>query len=201
MPILLPTSPQPADANVRLITARNEQEAAFGGNTQRLNRKGSRYAMDVLLPAMFRQDAMPWLPVRNEDDTVVMVIPQPGFTIPAEGTPLVDGAGQAGRSLAIKGVAAQTIKAGRYLSIIHAGEANRRRTYMIDQDVVVPVTAPHTGIVTVHLETLLRQPPSANDVVELFAPKIEGFATPSEDAFRYNSAGHCVPQFTIKERG
>lgn len=192
--LTLPSSPQPRSVTPRLITARNELTPAFGGTVQRLNRKGSRYALAVELPPMKYVDALAWDDLMAEVDTVLMGVPQPGLVIGAPGTPLVNGAGQSGSSLTLDGLTGgYVIRKGQWLSVVISG---RRFLYRAAS----AATAAGGGAVTVALRTMLRSPPPDNAVVEIAAPMIEGFARMADDALAVGIEHLVSLSFTIEER-
>jgi len=193
MPITLPTSPAPASIAIGLISARNELSPAFGGPTQRLNRKGSRWRAVVTLPVMTYVDALAWIDLRAEADTVVLDVPQPGLVIGTPGTPLVNGAGQLGSSLAIDGLTVgYVIRKGQYLSVVISGQ---RYLYQA----TAQVTANGSGQATVAIRPMLRASPPNDAVVEIAAPKIEGFVK-TDPMFEVNAAQHVGLSFEIEER-
>jgi len=195
MPLVLPSSPEPrAPFTPRLIRSFSEQRGLMGNNQQRIYRKAAHYAADFEMPPMTPEEAEEWVGLRTTD-TVIMNLPQPGVNTGLPGNPRVNGAGQAGSSLILDGLTpAYPMPAGRALTLISGG---RRFVYMTDQD----ATANAAGQMTVHLETMLRYPPSDNDVVLIAQPQIEGFSTFEDDTFRVREDGHVWLSFTIEERG
>jgi hypothetical protein len=193
MPLTLPTSPQPAQFALELVTARNDLSPAFGGPVQRLNRKGSRWRATVSLPAMTYADALAWTDLRAEDDTVVLNVPQPGLSTGTPGAPLVKGAGQLGASLLIDGLTVgYVIRKGQFLSVV---TGSQRYLYQA----TAQVTASGAGEATVAIRPMLRVSPADNAVVEIAAPKIEGFVQ-TPPSFAVNPAFHVVLGFDIEER-
>jgi hypothetical protein len=193
MPLTLPTSPAPAQFALELVTARNELSPAFGGPVQRLNRKGSRWRATVSLPAMTYAEAMAWTDLRVEADTVVLDVPQPGLEIGSPGTPLVKGSGQLGASLLIDGLTVgYVIRKGQFLSVV---TGSQRYLYQA----TAAATANGSGEATVAIRPMLRVSPADNAVVEIAAPKIEGFVR-TPPSFDVNPAFHVVLGFDIEER-
>lgn len=192
--LTLPSSPQPRSITPRLITARNELTPAFGGTVQRLNRKGSRYALAVEMPPMKYTDALAWDDLMAETDTVLMDVPQPGLVIGSPGAPLVNGAGQSGSSLILDGLTGgYVIRKGQWLSVVISG---RRFLYRAAS----AATASGGGAVTVPLRTMLRSLPPDNAVVEIAVPKIEGFPRMADDALAVGIEHLVSLSFTIEER-
>lgn len=194
MPLTLPTSPGPSQVTVRPVSARNDLRPAFGGSTQRLLRKGTKYAADFLMPPMTYADAMAWADLDDEADTVVMTIPQPGFAVGSPGSPQVNASGQSGSTLAIKGLTVgYQLRKGQYLSVVTGGQ---RFLYRVKTG----ATANGSGLATVTLQTMLRTPHLNNDVVEIAAPKIEGFVEAEPDRWTVGVDRLVTPVFTIEER-
>jgi hypothetical protein len=195
MPLTLPTSPAPAALTPRIVTARNELRSAFGGGTQRLARKGTRYAFDVEMPPMRYEDALAWGDIEDETDTVVMLLPQPGVTIGSLGDPRINGANQSGSSLALDGFpSGAVVGKGLWLSVL---ASSRRWLYRTR----AAATANSSGQITLPLRTLLRAPHPDNAIVNIATPYVEGFATLSDDALSVGADGLVRLKFSIEERG
>jgi hypothetical protein len=191
----LPDYPYPAAMTPRLVTGRAELRPAWGGDIQRLNRAGSRFAIDVTMPVMTYADAQDWSDINDETAMVTMQIVQPGFDTGAPGTPLVNGASQSGTTLAIDGLTPyHVLRKNQWISISTGG---RLYAYRVKTEVI----ASSGGAASVVLTTMLRVSPANNDPVEIAAPRIEGFATVPDDAWSTNTAGHVALSFTIEERG
>lgn len=195
MSIALPDWPYPAQMTPRLVSGRAELRPAWGGDIQRLNRAGSRYAIDVTMPTMTYADAQDWAAIEDETATVTMQIVQPGLETGAPGTPLVNGGAQSGTSLILDGLTPYyVIRNRQWLTVTTGG---RIYAYRAKGETV----ANGSGAVTVTLATMLRAVHADNDPVELAAPRIEGFATVPEGAWTTSTAGHVTLSFTIEERG
>lgn len=195
MAIALPDTPGPVTMTPRLVNSRLEMRPAFGGDLQRINRMGDRYAFDVEMPPMRDVDAQDWGDIDDRSETVTLLVRQPGRMIQPQGAPRVNGAGQAGSSIILDGLTPQTvIRKRQWLNITTGG---RLYLYRAKSEVI----ANASGQVTVPLQTMLRRAHTDNDVVELEEPRIEGFATPTEDCWAIDLAGLVRPAFTIEERG
>jgi len=179
----------------RLISGRAELRPAWGGDIQRLNRAGSRYAIDVTMPTMTYADAQDWSAIEDETATVTMQIVQPGLDTGAPGVPLVNGGAQSGTSLNLKGLTPYyVIRHRQWLTVT---TSDRLYAYRAKGETV----ANGSGQATVALETMLRAVHADNDLVEIAVPRIEGFATVPEGAWKTSTAGHVSLSFTIEERG
>lgn len=194
MPLNLPTNPAPSQVTARPVSARNDLRPAFGGSTQRLLRKGTKYALDVVMPPMPYTTAMDWIDLDDETETVVLKVPQPGLDIGSPGAPQVNGANQTGSTLAIKGLTpGYVIRKGQFLSIMTGGQRFLYRAK-------AAATANGSALATVTLQTLLRYPPANNDTVEIAEPRIEGFVQANAELWTVDVARLVGLQFTIEER-
>ena len=195
MAIALPDYPYPAAMTPRLVTGRAELRPAWGGDIQRLNRAGSRFAIDVTMPVMTYADAQDWSGINDQTDTVTMQIVQPGLDTGAPGITLVNGASQSGTTLIIDGFTPYyVLRKNQWISVSTGG---RLYAYRVKTE----VAADSGGAASVVLTTMLRVSPGNNDPVEITEPRIEGFATVPDDAWATNTAGHVALSFTIEERG
>lgn len=192
--LVLPPWPAPASVTLRLVSARNEMAPAFGGPVQRQGRMGSRYALDVVMPPMRYRDAQEWADIDDEAATVVMSIPQPGLDTGTPGAPVVDGGGQSGSSINLRGLTPHyAIRKNQWLTLIID---DQRFAYRAK----IAVVADGGGEAVVPLRTLLRQSPPDAALVEIADPKIEGYPTVPDGAWTVDSA-HITPLvFTITER-
>lgn len=140
MPKQLPT-PRFISAEPTIVSSSIDQRSATGSNRQKGLRKGSHYAYDIALEPMSHAEALDWLDLRNEADTVVLSIPQMGLDIGTPGTTRVNGSGQAGASLSIKGFTpGYVISKGQAFN--HVGSDGVRRIYIAN----AAVTADGSGI-------------------------------------------------------
>ena len=171
MAITLPTSPAPRKWEPRPVSYRTNQTPVLGGPENRIGRLGTRWAVDVEIPPMRYTAAMAWLSAfsQAEDDTVLMKVHQPGFSTGAPGTPLVNGAGQLGKTLDADGLTPQHfLKDGQFFSLIHS---SRRYLHLLSSDLIVDAA----GEVTLAFTPMLRVSPADNAVLEIAQPMIEGF--------------------------
>ena len=196
MPLILPVEPGPSIMTPRPIFTRNETRPATGaGPVGRNLRPGTRWAWDIELPPMDYVESLAWDDLLSEDDTVVMEILQPGLVIGDPGAaPLVNGSGQAGRTLNLKGVTpGYVFRKGQWLSVIQNGQ---RFAYKSS----AAATANGVGNIAIPLRTMLRTLLSNNAVVEIAQPMVEGWPTPDPDSFKVGVDGLVAPRFTVEER-
>lgn len=170
MAFALPACPPAAEYDIRLDTLRAENSPPLGGPDSRVPRLGSRHICDVLLENMTAAQAMIWQNrLMAEDETVVWPIPTRGLVIGNPGTPQVNGAGQTGSTLSIKGLpAGYVVQENQYLPVQTAG-----RVYLYKAR--GPATANGSGIASVPLNCIIRVPHANNDTILMAVPVIEGF--------------------------
>ena len=172
--ITLPTSPTPRDEiSPRLLDFGRETDPARGGVNQSIGRLGSRFELDVVLPAMKHADARAWLAARlrsrTEKVTVIYRWPQTPLEGGDVGTPLVKGAGQTGSVLTLDGLTPDlVIPALTPFSFV----VDSHHYLHLTSDTA---TVDGTGEVDLPIGPLLRASPADNTAVEFEAPVIEGF--------------------------
>lgn len=192
--LILPTSPAPREMTPRPISSRNEQRPASSGPVNRYMQPGTRWAWDIELPPMSYVDSLEWDDLLSEADTVIMKIHQPGLNTGSPGSPLINGAGQVGRTLNLKGLTpGYTFRKGQWISFPVVGQlfAYKVRTATVvgaDSTVALP------------LLTLLRLPPANNAVVSVAEPRAEGFATVDPSSLKVSVDRMVRLRFTLEER-
>ena len=194
MAIMLQELPAKTEYSMRAISAANTLSPAFGGADQRLSRKGSRFAIDVSIPALSAAGCGMGLIadlLRGETETLVLAIPE-HLPAVAYGAPVANDV-STGSVLAVKGLTpGAVIRKGKFLSIILSGQ---RFVYMVTAEMTVPVG----GLVSLSIWPMLRRPTADGAVIELAVPKIEGFIEPGQD-WSINSLKAVGMSFTLKER-
>ncbi len=180
---VLPSNPKPSAMTPVPVSATNQLNPAFGGPVSRITRLGSRWGFNIAFPEMSYAESLGFRPVLDDTETVRMAIDQPGIDLSGIGTPVVDGAGQTGSTLNIRGCNnGVTIPAGAFFPVTTDG-----RPYLYEVREAV-VTA--GGGAAVKIRPLLRVSPDDGDAVDLVAPFIEGDATVGRDAFKAGPGGY-----------
>lgn len=159
------------DFTPRLASRPSRARDAQGIARSNIQQLGKVWAFDVMLHKMLQAKSLEWIAKLNDDtgDGHRWTIPQGSLISGAEGTPRVNLGGQAGTSLNVDGISnGLVIPAGAFVSII---TASKRYVYQMAST----VTASGTGTATLVFNTPLRVSPANNDVVEIAAPKVEGF--------------------------
>lgn len=169
MSIVLPTDIAAEDQVPYLIDFGGSLEPYLGGVTQRIDRLGSRWGLEVSLPPLDAEEARVWFSRLVQAKREDALLPWPQVAgVGAEGAPRVNGAGQNGTALSVDGLpASKAVKEGWFFSLIAGG---RRYLHLIAAD----ATASVGGAVTLTIEPELRVIPPDNAVIELAAPIIEG---------------------------
>ncbi len=196
MTIALPTSSDIRMCGHRLLSARADLRPAFGGGVQRLTRLGSRWAMTFELTLLTHAASLAWSDLEDESDTVSLRIPQPGINTGSPGTPVVDGAGQTGGTLNLRGLSASySVAKGQWLSVATGGLMYLYRARSA-------ATTTGAGVIAVPIRPMIRAAHADGDSVEIANPQIEGFVRDlPANAFDINVATHVDGiRFTIEER-
>lgn len=195
MSVILPSWPAPKEIVPRLFVTGGLQTTATESDDNWLDRLGSRYSVDFTMRPMTYDQAAEWSDLEETGANVVMPLRQPGVEFVSAGSPTVDGSGQSGSNIALKGLTPYfVIRRRQWLPIITGGQ---RYCYRAKAEVI----ADASGDVVVPIRPMLRKPHLNNDVVEIDSPKIEGIATLSEDAWGIQASDrHIYLAFTIRER-
>jgi hypothetical protein len=174
MSVLLPNLPGMRSAEPQLLDFGGVQQGALGGAAQRLNRLGNRFAISVELPpALSATDGRVYVArlLKALTAGAIYPFPQPDLAIGDPGAPLVNGAGQSGSVLNLKGfIAGYLIREGQFFSIIHNG---RRYLHQASAE----IAADGSGNVALPITPMLRISPANNAVCEFALPYIEGFVS------------------------
>lgn len=154
-----------------LLSQAADLTSPLGGVAQRIVRVGSRFGIDVAYPAMKYANGMTFLSrlMQSEGNPVAVAFPQRGLTVGSPGTVVVNGGGQSGTSLAVRGVTnGYTFTEGQFFDFITGG-----RRYV--QIITANVTAGSSGDVTLPIWPMMRASPLDGDALEITAPYLEGF--------------------------
>jgi hypothetical protein len=166
----LPNYPGPARVGWSQIDFGGTQGGVLGGASQRVNRLGNRWRMELTMPPMPPALAREWAAalVRGQRTGVSMEVREVSTPVGAPGAVLVNGAGQGGFALAVDGgTPGYVIRAGKWFSILTGG-----RRYLHQVSASLALSGTGTGTIT--LEPGLRVFPADNSPVELAIPIIEG---------------------------
>lgn len=146
--------------------------SALGGSTDRIDRLGSRYMVEVSTPPMrIEPEGRRWSArlQRARREGAILEIHQPDFDIGAPGVPVVSANTASGRSIPVSGLTPNfPVREGQWLNYVVGGQR------YLDQ-VVTQVSADAAGAATLTIQNLLRVPLTIGDTIDLATPCIEGW--------------------------
>lgn len=171
--IELPASPAPNGMEPALLDYGMVQR---GASSIRVDRAGNRWRMSFSYPPMQPDKSEVFTSriadAKTEGIRVVLPLIRPQGS---PGSTVVDGAGQAGKLLAVRGFnAGYPTKEGFWMTIVDADGAG----YL--HRATATVRADASGEATLSIKPPLRAPFADGDTVELAAPWIEGFVDGDE---------------------
>jgi len=166
-----------------------------GSAALRINRPGSRYRVAFSYPPM-QPDASRRVVARLQRGKregvkvkLPLIVPQ---GLP--GSPVVDGAGQSGTTIALRGLTPHYIaKEGFWLNIVESDGTSYLHT------VFQTAVADASGNAEVEIEPALRAPFGDGDAVELAAPWIEGFVVGEDWGWQVPVHHLIAVAFTVEE--
>jgi hypothetical protein len=196
MSITLPSSPGIRSAKPRLLDFGGVQTPPGGGASQKLYRLGDRYALAPTMPPIRTEpDGRIWASklIQAQREGAIFAFPQPDLVIGDPGSPVVDGAGQAGMVLNLRGfTAGYLVRDGQFFSIIHGG---RRYLHCARGD----LAADGTGKISLPIQPMLRIAPADGAVCEFAAPKIEGLLDGQAVEWEHQLEPYTLVNFSITE--
>jgi len=197
MSILLPQPRLPQTATPKLLDFGADIVPPMGGAAQRLNRIGNRWALDIVYPRLRPEPDGRILMAcirRAKTEGALFPFPQPGLAIGNPGTPMVDGAGQLGSILNLRGfVPGYIVLEGQFFSIIYGGQ---RYLHAANAD----TAADGSGKMPLAIHPMLRISPNDGAVCEFAQPYIEGFLSGNEVAVELAIARATPATIVITER-
>jgi hypothetical protein len=197
MAVLLPSTPSTMEVTPKLVDFGSILTPPLGGEQQRLNRLGNRWALTVRLPPMPVEPlGREWVAklVEGLSDTVVYPFPQIDFAVGTPGATLVNGANQTGLTINLDGfVANYAIRLGQFFSIIING-----RRFLYQSRATIAASA--GGAVALPIQPMIRKMPADNAVCEFAPPMIEGFLQDDGREWTVDVARTTGLEFTIFER-
>ena len=194
--IELPDHLGPSSATPALLDFGVTLRPATGGPVQKVQRAGSRYRVEFTLPAMYADDARVFVSRLIEAKRIGhLVIPFPlAISQGAPGSPVVDGAGQTGTTLNIRGlIPGYLFREGYWLTIKDA----YGQRYLFNCRSTVP--ADTNGEATIKIEPPLRVPHPDGAQILLANPEIEGFLDGGEWTWTISPTGITELSFTVEE--
>lgn len=197
--ITLPSTPGAASAAMRFVSKHNTLKSLFGGTNQVIQRMGSKWAIDIRMPPMTYDVARVWIARLTHGAVEPVLVPVPQYMAVGEpGAPRVDGSGQAGTFLNLKGFApGYEMQEGQFFTVVTPGGADGPDRCLYQ--VLEPVTADAAGKMRLHFNPMLRRQAPDNAVVEVAVPVIEGFVQTAQE-WSIDTARTVGLQFSVEER-
>lgn len=181
--IELATPPFGVTYRPRFISHRADLKPPFGGRWDVLGRMGSHFAVGVQLPRiLLREAAMAWIAdlILAETDTALLPWPQDPDLRGRLDSVVVDGGGQAGTTLALRGGRAGAfIRKGQFVSLkVEVSEGVFQRFLHM---AAARATFDAAGEAALSIHPMLRVSPPDGAAVEIETPMIEGRIAPGVD--------------------
>lgn len=196
--IELPTWAVPNGASPFLIDFGGLLTPGLGGEVQRIDRMGNRTGITVSYPPVLGKDRGRILVsrlIRAKTEGVRIEYPLLDFAPGQPGAVVVDGAGQTGRTLTVRGATPNyAFKEGQPFSVENA--AGRHYLHFLDEQVF----ADATGDAELSISPMLREEFADGDTCHFAKPMIEGFIEGEEWRWRMSIERHIGVDFEIRER-
>lgn len=195
MSVELPNRPASRRMGVRMIDYGGTLTPGLGGPTQRINRNGNRFAISVQLPPMIADDARGWLAALNAgvEDGVIWRFRQVDLRPGSPGNAVVNGSGQAGKTLAVRGCNPNyPFRRGQFFNLLEGG-----RHYL--HQVFSPMNASGDGMVILPVRPGLRLEPTDGAALIIGQPVIEGLLEGNGFAYEVDEQDMTNIAFTIVE--
>lgn len=190
--IELPVKPKPNKMSPTLL---DRGQILRGASSLRVDRPGSRWRMAFAYPPMKQDQAdtftAPLTRAKRQGLRIYLPVRVPQG-IP--GSPVVDGAGQSGSTLAVRGFdAGYAARVGFWLTIVEADDT----AYL--HRMFETVVADGSGDATLEIEPPLRAPFADGDTIHIGKPFIEGFMEGQEWGYDIESDEFTILSLTVEE--
>lgn len=166
-PISLPSAFAVARIVVRQNNTVGKSVSPFSAESQTYVHQGQWWEAEIQLPPMQRDDAEDvlgaFLSLRGAEGTMLLPAPNPAIRGAGGGTPVVDGAGQTGLELAVRGgplSATNWLKAGDWIQL---GSGSSTRLHKV----LVAASTDGTGDCTLDIWPRLRSSPADGATITL----------------------------------
>lgn len=196
--IELPDSPAPNGVTPRLLDYGAVLRSPTGGSSLRLDRAGSRFAAEISFPPMKADTARVFVSrlLEAKSEGLRIEFPLLGVSQGSPGSPVVDGAGQAGKTLNVRGLTpGYVVKEGYWLSIVDANGQH----YLHNARAVVRSSA--GGLAALSITPALRVPFADGATIHLAKPMIEGLVDGNEWSWQIPVNRLIALAVTIEEAG
>lgn len=195
--IELPDLPAPNGCAITLLDFSLTLRPPTGGEVQKVTRAGSRFRIDLTFPPMEVEDAQVFIArlLRAKREGSLRVdFPLLDAPQGLPGSPVVDGAGQAGTTLRLRaGAVGYDFKEGSWLSLIDP----TGQPYL--HNVTAPAEVGTDGKVILSIEPPLRYPFPDGAQVLIQQPVVEGFVDGPEWGWDISLAHHYGLAVSIEE--
>ena len=186
-PILLPSRPGPKAEKPRLIDFGGQLKPALGGPVQTILRLGTRHGIDITLPNMWAEPTGRVWSSRLRQAKIYGALwhwRQDGLAIGLPGAPVVDGGGQAGSAIALRGFRpGYAVREGQAFSLVSAG---RRYLHFAG----APGVADGAGRLALGIFPMLRVIPADGDLCEFAQPIMQGSLSGNEASWDAPMGGY-----------
>lgn len=188
MTVALP-SRKAASASPRYVDFGGIQKTSLGGEHQRVDRLGSRWACAYTLPPMNADEAAVWVSrlIRGLKEKAQYYFPQPGLTLPTPSAAVAMPA-LANSEFVVLG-SAGTYKEGSFFSVVHDG---RGYVYQV-------ITQNTVGSGQIGIQPPLRSTLTVGDAVSFADVKIEGYTGGNANTWSVDAAKKYGISFEIEE--
>ncbi len=193
--IEFPTNIAPNGVTPALVDYGGVLRSAIGGATQKIDRLGSRFRVELTFPPLEYQDGSIFVSrlIRAKREGLRVEYPLLKVDQGIPGSPVVNGAGQTGYNIAVRNLTANYVgKEGYWLSIVDG-------TQHYLHNVTTNFNANGSGVATIPIYPALRVPFSDGATVNLAKPMIEGLVDGDEIAWQISLAHHIEFSVTIEE--
>lgn len=166
--IVLPPLHRSARYAMRKVYAASDPGRPAFGPSRPIDRPGDHWMIEVEAPAMATGCGLSFMADIVQGQTTAIRIPEPGVDKGAIGSPTVEGAGQAGRSLAVSDLTPwSVVRKGWFLSVLTDGT---HYAYQVSAEVV----ANEFGYAVLPIWPMLLVPHANNDAVAISEPWLQG---------------------------
>lgn len=193
--IEFPDNIAPNGATPTLVDYGGVLRSAIGGATQKIDRLGSRFRVELTYPPMSEVDGRIFVSrlIRAKREGLRVEYPLLSVDQGLPGSPVINGAGQVGFALSVRGLTPNYVgKEGYWLSIQRAGQH-----YL--HNVAANFAASAGGIASITIFPALRIPFLDGDIVNLGKPMIEGIVDGDEIGWQISLAHLIEFSVTIEE--
>lgn len=196
--IELPFTPAPNGVTPRLIDYGTVLRSPTGGSSLRIDRAGSRFAAEITFPPMKPDTARVFVSrlLDAKSEGLRIEFPLLGESQGSPGSPAVNGAGQAGKTLAIDGLTpGYRFKEGYWFSIVDADGQHYLHNCRSN------VVADGAGLATITITPALRVPFADGATIHLAKPMFEGLVDGNEFSWQIPVERLIALAVTIEEAG